>query len=59
MAENLEITDTEQLVRCAYCGKTRVASETKKAEIWRNGRVTETFCADDDCAACAQMSAEG
>jgi hypothetical protein len=32
----------------------------KEETIWVNGsRKTGEFCADKDCAACAQMSAEG
>lgn len=45
---------------CQYCGKERPANELKTTEVYKNGRYVEgRYCADDGCAAYAEMSAEG
>ena len=46
-------------IKCAYCGKSNLVVDSKKATIWINhGRRVMWFC-DNTCASYYQMGAEG
>ena len=46
-------------IKCAYCGKTNLVADSKKATIWINhGRREMWFC-NNTCASYYQMGAEG
>ena len=55
-----ETKDTDVTARCRYCGKLRNISDLKPAIVYENGwQVEKMYCADDDCAQCADMAAQG
>ncbi len=57
-----------EVMKCAYCGKTRPIEEMKQGEIFHRAtyygkrvteRVTNWYCADSPCRGNDQMAQEG